>query len=121
MSGEALSEEQVCRVKLMLENQAEILREFGKVHLLNPLVQTLDQYLFGVPDITNTNNVKRVLISLGLMNEDGTLRKYEQGWILSKEETSTELGHCTKYVKAVDSALNGVASNAMDTIYFANL
>ena len=122
MTNEILSEEEVHGVKRMLDDQSEILRQHGKVHLLNPLVQTLDQYLFGVPDITDRKNVKRVLINLGLLAENGSLdMKYEAGSLLSKEESAYELRNCTKYVSAVVSALNGIASRAMDTIYFANL
>ena len=122
MRDESLTQEEVDQVKIMLDDQAEILRKYGKVHLLNPLVQNLDQYLFGVPDIMDTNNVKRVLINLGLLAENGSLdKKYEKGSLLSKEESSYELRNCTKYVSSVDSALNGIASRAMDTIYFANM
>ena len=78
MTKEILTDEEVHDVKRMLDDQAEIFRQHGKVHLLNPLVQTLDQYLFGVPDITDTKNVKRVFINLGLLAENGSLdMKYE--------------------------------------------
>lgn len=123
MREDALTEQEVDDVKEMLDDQAAILKKYGKVHLLNPLVQNLDQYLFGVPDIYDTNNIKKVLINLGLLSSDGSLdQRYMKGSLLKdKEQSAYELRHCTKYVTAVDSALNGIASRAMDTIYFANM
>lgn len=111
MSANMLSPNEVIAVKTMLNEQGNLLKKFGSASLLNPIRQTVDQYLYGVSDLIDTEAVSEGLASLDIMDEWGYLNE-------RYKEIAFQNGISANVLQ---SALNGISSSAMDTIYFANM
>ena len=129
MISGGLAQDQAAKMEQMLTEQGQILQHGMVAHLLNPLSQNVKQFLFGL-NYSEQSKLKLIecLEALDLLNSDGSLHNIKYTKALRSlsyaEKFKSEFSKdpiLEKNFKTVISSLNGMSSNAMDTIYFANM